>query len=110
MVSLPIFQEQMDHQHREMKWAGGLADILIPPLRPKLQITDDRARDPDLADGRHTGTRTFLTSSIGGVPVTAELGAHDVHEQGGTLVYAAGLNRAIPVDPATNMVIRHARQ
>ncbi len=52
-----------------------------------------------------TGTRTFVTSKIGGVAVTAELGAHDVHEQGGAVTYAVDLNRAILIDPHTDKVI-----
>jgi multiple sugar transport system ATP-binding protein len=52
-----------------------------------------------------TGTRTFVTSRIGGVPVTAELSAHDVHEQGGPVTYAVDMNRAILIDPATDQVI-----
>ena len=51
-----------------------------------------------------TGTRTYVTSRIGGVPVTAELGAHDVHEEGAALDYAADLNRCILIDPVTDRV------
>ena len=52
-----------------------------------------------------TGTRTYVTSRIGGVPVTAELGAHDVHEEGAALDYAADLNRCILIDPTTDKVL-----
>ena len=52
-----------------------------------------------------TGTRTFVTSRIGGVAVTAELSAHDVHEPGGPLTYAVDLNRAILIDPLTDRVL-----
>jgi multiple sugar transport system ATP-binding protein len=52
-----------------------------------------------------TGTRTYVTSRIGGVPVTAELAAHDVHEQGTKLNYAVDMNRCILIDPATDKVI-----
>ena len=52
-----------------------------------------------------TGTRTYVTSRIGGVAVTAELGAHDVHEEGAELEYAADLNRCILIDPVTDKVL-----
>jgi len=75
-----------------------------------------RAGDGSLPDGfgritatadliQPTGTRTFVISTIGGVPVTAELGAHDVHEQGAPLDYAIDLNRSIFIDPQTEKVI-----
>ncbi len=53
---------------------------------------------------RVQGTRTYVTSRIGGVPVTAELGAHDVHEPGTLLDYAVDMNRCILIDPATDEV------
>ena len=52
-----------------------------------------------------TGTRTYVTSRIGGVPVTAELGAHDAHEEGAALDYSADLNRCILIDPTTDKVL-----
>jgi multiple sugar transport system ATP-binding protein len=52
-----------------------------------------------------TGTRTYVTSRIGGVPVTAELGAHDVHEQGAALDYAIDMNRCVLIDPRSDRVI-----
>ena len=52
-----------------------------------------------------TGTRTYVTSRIGGVPVTAELDAHDVHEQGIVLDYAVDMSRCLLIDPATDKVI-----
>jgi multiple sugar transport system ATP-binding protein len=52
-----------------------------------------------------TGTRTYVTSRIGGTSVTAELGAHDVHEQGAALDYAVNMNRCILIDPETDKVI-----
>jgi multiple sugar transport system ATP-binding protein len=52
-----------------------------------------------------TGTRTYVTSRIGGVPVTAELDAHDVHEQGIALDYAIDMSRCLLIDPATDKVI-----
>jgi multiple sugar transport system ATP-binding protein len=52
-----------------------------------------------------TGTRTFVTSRIGDVPITVELGAHDVHTQGAVVEYAIDLNRAILIDPQSDAVI-----
>ena len=52
-----------------------------------------------------TGTRTYVTSRIGDVAVTAELGAHDVHEQGATLDYAVDMNRCVLIDPQTDKVL-----
>ena len=52
-----------------------------------------------------TGTRTYVTSRIGGVPVTAELDAHDVHEQGIALDYAVDMSRCLLIDPTTDKVI-----
>jgi multiple sugar transport system ATP-binding protein len=52
-----------------------------------------------------TGTRTYVTSHIGGAQVTAELGAHDVHEQGAALDYDVDMTRCVLVDPATGKVI-----
>jgi multiple sugar transport system ATP-binding protein len=52
-----------------------------------------------------TGTRTYVTSRIGGVPVTAELDAHDVQEQGIALDYAVDMSRCLLIDPATDKVI-----
>ena len=52
-----------------------------------------------------TGTRTYVTTRIGGVPVTAELGAHDVHEQGAALDFDIDLNRCVLIDPETDKVV-----
>jgi multiple sugar transport system ATP-binding protein len=52
-----------------------------------------------------TGTRTYVTSRIGNVSVTAELGAHDVHEQGTALDFAVDMNRCVLIDPETDKVI-----
>jgi multiple sugar transport system ATP-binding protein len=52
-----------------------------------------------------TGTRTYVMSKIGGVPVTAELGAHDVQELGMSFDYAVDMNRCILIDLETDKVI-----
>jgi multiple sugar transport system ATP-binding protein len=52
-----------------------------------------------------TGTRTYVTTRIGGVLVTAELGAHDVHEQGAALDFDIDMNRCVLIDPESDKVI-----
>jgi multiple sugar transport system ATP-binding protein len=52
-----------------------------------------------------TGTRTYVTSRLGNVAVTAELGAHDVHEQGAELEFALDMNRCLLIDPETDKVL-----
>jgi multiple sugar transport system ATP-binding protein len=52
-----------------------------------------------------TGTRTYVTSRIGGVPVTAELGAHDGQEQGTAVDYSIDMNRCVLIDRVTDEVI-----
>jgi multiple sugar transport system ATP-binding protein len=70
------------------------------------ELLDGHVRISAIADLiQPTGTRTYVTSRIGGVQVTAELGAHDVHEQGAPLDYDIDLMRAVLVDPVTDKVI-----
>jgi multiple sugar transport system ATP-binding protein len=52
-----------------------------------------------------TGTRTYVTSRMGNVSVTAELGAQDVQTQGATINYALDMNRCVLIDPQTDRVI-----
>ncbi|MBC7740438.1 MAG: sn-glycerol-3-phosphate ABC transporter ATP-binding protein UgpC [Candidatus Saccharibacteria bacterium] len=91
---------------------GGERDIVLG-IRPQ-HLTRAVEGDPSLGIARiaatadliqPTGTRTFVTSRIGGVAVTAELSAHDVNEQGGSLTYTVDLNRAILIDPLTDRVL-----
>ena len=90
----------------------GEKDILLG-IRPQHL---SRAGDGPLSPGvvrinstadliQPTGTRTFVTSRIGGVPVTAELAAHDVHEAGAAVTLAADLNRAVLIDPVSDKVL-----
>jgi multiple sugar transport system ATP-binding protein len=69
----------------------------LPPGFVRIRATADLIQP--------TGTRTYVTSRIGGASVTAELGAHDVHEQGTALDYAVDMNRCILIDPETDKVI-----
>jgi multiple sugar transport system ATP-binding protein len=52
-----------------------------------------------------TGTQTFVTSNVGGVAVTAVVGAHDVSTQGSPIDYAVDMSRAILIDPETDRVL-----
>ena len=52
-----------------------------------------------------TGTRTYVTSCIGNVAVTAELGAHDVQEQEAEFDYSVDMNRCVLIDPETDKVL-----
>jgi multiple sugar transport system ATP-binding protein len=52
-----------------------------------------------------TGTRTYVTTSVGGSPVTIELQSRDVQQYGEAIDLALDLNRAILIDPSTDKVI-----
>jgi multiple sugar transport system ATP-binding protein len=100
-------------QQRGAAVGGGGERAVILGIRPqhlaragKNALAPGHVRIKATADIiQPTGTRTYVTSTIGGVPVTAELGAHDVHDQGAALDYAADLNRCIVIDPQTDKVL-----
>jgi multiple sugar transport system ATP-binding protein len=52
-----------------------------------------------------TGSRTYVTIRIAGMPVMAELEAHDVTRPGGTITVDINLNRASLFDAATERAI-----
>ena len=52
-----------------------------------------------------TGTRTYVTFPLGGEPVMAELGAHDVGKPGERLAVDIDMRRAVLIDPASGKVI-----
>jgi multiple sugar transport system ATP-binding protein len=52
-----------------------------------------------------TGSRTYATFKMGGVPVIAELEAHDVEHPNQRIELALDMNRAVLVDPATEKVL-----
>jgi multiple sugar transport system ATP-binding protein len=52
-----------------------------------------------------TGTRTYVTARIGGAEVTAELGAHELHEQNAALEFALDMNRCVLIDPTNDKVL-----
>jgi multiple sugar transport system ATP-binding protein len=52
-----------------------------------------------------TGSRTYATVNLGGVPVVAELQAHDVNEPGEEIELAIDMNRIVLIDPQTDRVL-----
>ena len=52
-----------------------------------------------------TGARTYATFRLGGAAVEAELQAHDVSQPGERLELSIDMNRAVLIDPSTNLVI-----
>ncbi len=52
-----------------------------------------------------TGSRTYASFELGGVAVQAELRAHDVERPGEQIKLQVDMNRAIVIDPATDLVI-----
>jgi multiple sugar transport system ATP-binding protein len=52
-----------------------------------------------------TGSRTYITFPLGGVPVMAEVQAHDVHTPGEEIEVGVDMNRAVIIDRATDRVL-----
>jgi len=52
-----------------------------------------------------TGSRTYATLTLGGVPVVAELLAHEVHSPGEEIDLVIDMNRVVLIDPATDKVL-----
>jgi multiple sugar transport system ATP-binding protein len=52
-----------------------------------------------------TGTRTYVTFPLGGEPIMAELGAHDVGKPGERLAVDIDMRRAVLIDPPSGKVI-----
>jgi multiple sugar transport system ATP-binding protein len=52
-----------------------------------------------------TGARTYATFKLGGSEAVAELQAHDVSEPGTRIELAIDMNRAVLIDPSTELVI-----
>jgi multiple sugar transport system ATP-binding protein len=75
-----------------------------------------RAREGSVANGhvrvqttveliQPTGSRTYISFSLGGVSVMAEVEAHDVERPGVPIALDLDMNRAVLIDPQTNRVI-----
>ncbi len=52
-----------------------------------------------------TGSRTYATFTLGGVPVVAELQAHDVQHRDERVELYVDMNRAVLIDPETDRVL-----
>ena len=52
-----------------------------------------------------TGSRTYITFSLAGKPVVAEVAAHDAQRAGELIDLDIDLNRAVLIDPATGAVL-----
>jgi multiple sugar transport system ATP-binding protein len=52
-----------------------------------------------------TGSRTYATFALAGTEVTAELQAHDVERPGERLQLHMDMNRAVLIDPKTDLVL-----
>ena len=72
--------------------AGGTADGFAP-LKAAIDLIQP------------TGSRTYATFDLSGVAVMAELRAHDVNQPGEQIDLQVDMNRAIVIDPATDLVI-----
>jgi multiple sugar transport system ATP-binding protein len=73
------------------------ADSVLRPGTVRIEATVDLIQP--------TGTRTYVTTRMGGEIVTIELQAHDVQTPGETIGLAVDLNRGILIDPSTDRVI-----
>jgi multiple sugar transport system ATP-binding protein len=51
-----------------------------------------------------TGSRTYITILLGGIPVTAEVEPHEVGQAGEGIEIELDMNKAVLIDPATNKV------
>jgi multiple sugar transport system ATP-binding protein len=52
-----------------------------------------------------TGSRTYITILLGGIPVTAEVEPHEVGQAGEAIEIELDMNKAVLIDPATDKVI-----
>lgn len=100
-------------QHRRDLLTGRNGQRVTFGIRPEHL---SRAQDSDGRKGvetykariglvQPTGSRTYVTFHIGKTPVSAELQAHDVEEPGVALDLHVDMNRAILIDPETELVI-----
>ena len=73
------------------------AGVAAAPGRVRLPATVELVQP--------TGSRTYITISLGGKPVVAEVAAHDVQKPGERIDLDIDLNRAILIDSANGQVI-----
>jgi multiple sugar transport system ATP-binding protein len=70
------------------------------PGQTRLAVTVDLVQP--------TGSRTYATFRLGGVPAVAELQSHDVSQPGERVELFADMHRAVLIDAATERVIGNA--
>lgn len=101
-------------QGAQLRMPGKLPDMadVILGIRPQHI---DLAREPKPTRARlcsmvelvqPTGSRTLITSPVGGVPVVAEIDAHEDCKTGDVVELEFDMTRAVLIDPATDRVVR----
>jgi multiple sugar transport system ATP-binding protein len=104
-LALPVGSRQ--------RYAAAAGQKVILGVRPEHM---KRSRDGAEANGharlvttveliQPTGSRTYITFSLGGAAVMAEVAPHDVQKPGDPISIDLDLNRAVLIDPDTNRVI-----
>jgi multiple sugar transport system ATP-binding protein len=56
-----------------------------------------------------TGPRSYISFTLGGTELMAEVSAHDVTRAGATVTIDIDMNHAVLIDPKTNRVFNHER-
>jgi multiple sugar transport system ATP-binding protein len=98
-------------EHRQQKLNNWHAKKLICGVRPEhmRRARDDEHSPAELAVTfeliQPTGARSYGTFRLDGIPVVAELQAHDIKHTGEQLRLSVDMDRIILVDPATDQVI-----
>ncbi len=98
---------------RRASLAGRGASAVVLGLRPEhmRRFADGEQREGVVRLGvtieliQPTGSRTYATFRLAGVPVVAELQAHDVNRPNERLDLGVDMNRAVLIDPATDRVL-----
>ena len=95
------------------RYGAAIGSEVIVGIRPEHMA---RARDGQPANGhvrldtaveliQPTGSRTYITFSLGETSVMAEVEPHDVQKPGEPIAIDLDLNRAVLIDPQTSRVI-----
>jgi multiple sugar transport system ATP-binding protein len=95
------------------RYGAAIGREVIVGIRPEHMA---RARDGLPANGhvrldtaveliQPTGSRTYITFSLGEASVMAEVEPHDVQKPGEPIAIDLDLNRAVLIDPETSRVI-----
>ena len=98
---------------RDAEAAAAMGKVVILGVRPE-HIQRGTASPPGPGTARYrasielvqpTGSRTYITFSLAGKPVVAEVAAHDAQRAGELIDLDIDLNRAVLIDPATGAVL-----